>query len=453
VKIYILGICGTFMAGIAQIARELGCQVEGSDANVYPPMSTQLEQAGIKLHIGYEASSLPDDCDVFIVGNAISRGNPQFEAILERGLRYCSGPQWLYEAVLQKRWVLAVAGTHGKTTTSSMLAWILENVGLDPGYLIGGIGQNFSCSARLGSDPFFVIEADEYDSALFDKRSKFVHYHPRSLILNNLEFDHADIFDDLNAIKRQFHHLVRTLPASAQIVVNQDDVNLREVLQMGCWSEVVNLSCQDSNADYYLDAQPVLHQRNSSTDYPLQLSQPGQFNAFNASAAIIAARHAGVPLESSLKALSSFAGVRRRQEVIAEINGVRIIDDFAHHPTAIGLTLEALQGATSGRLIGVLDIRSNTMKMGTHGTQLGQSFAAADLVLVCDNPDLQWDIRKMAESAPTIVEIKTDSQQIIDYLLHNCQPGDQVVIMSNGGFDNIHQRLIDAMHNLDFEYV
>jgi UDP-N-acetylmuramate: L-alanyl-gamma-D-glutamyl-meso-diaminopimelate ligase len=447
VKIYILGICGTFMAGIAQIARELGYQVEGSDANVYPPMSTQLERAGIRLHNGYEVDSIPDDCDVFIIGNAITRGNPQFEAILERGLRYCSGPQWLYEAVLQKRWVLAVAGTHGKTTTSSMLAWILEDAGLEPGYLIGGIGQNFSCSARLGSDPFFVIEADEYDSALFDKRSKFIHYHPRTLILNNLEFDHADIFDDLNAIKRQFHHLVRTLPASAQIVVNQDDVNLSEVLEMGYWSEIVNLSCQDSTADYYLDAQSILHQRNPGADYPLQLSQAGQFNALNASAAIIAARHAGVPLESSLKAMASFAGVRRRQEVIAEINGVRIIDDFAHHPTAIGLTLEALKGATRGRLIGVLDIRSNTMKMGTHGTALGQSFAPADLVLVCENPDLQWDIRKMAESAPTIVEVKTDSQQIIDHLVHNCQPGDQVVIMSNGGFDNIHQRLIEAMQN------
>ena len=435
------------MAGIALIARELGYQVEGSDANVYPPMSTQLERAGIKLHNGYDAATLPDDFDIFIVGNAITRGNSQFEEILERGLRYCSGPQWLYDAVLQQRWVLAVAGTHGKTTTSSMLAWILEDAGLEPGYLIGGISQNFSGSARLGKDPFFVIEADEYDSALFDKRSKFIHYHPRTLILNNLEFDHADIFDDLSAIKRQFHHLVRTLPASAQIVVNQDDDSLRDVLAMGCWSEIVKLSMRDSNADYYLDTQQVLHQREPGKDYPLPLSQPGQFNAFNASSALIAARHAGVPIESSLGSLASFDGVRRRQEIIAEIDGVRIVDDFAHHPTAIALTLEALQGATNGRLIGVLDIRSNTMKMGEHAGQLGPSLAAADLVLVCENPDLQWDLRQMAESAPTIVEIKTDSQQIIDYLLQNCRPGDQVVIMSNGGFDNIHQRLIDAMQN------
>lgn len=446
-KIYILGICGTFMAGIAQIARELGIQVEGSDANVYPPMSTQLEQAGIKLHDGFDSASLPQDCDVFIVGNAISRGNPQFEAILERGLRYCSGPQWLYENVLLNRWVLAVAGTHGKTTTSSMLAWILEDAGLDPGYLIGGIGHNFTRSARLGSDPFFVIEADEYDSALFDKRSKFIHYHPRTLILNNLEFDHADIFDNLDAIKRQFHHLVRTLPASALIVVNQDDAELQAVLEMGCWSERLGFSGCDAEADFFLDTQYRLHQKATAKDYPLELSQPGQFNALNASAAIVAAQHAGVPVVSSLQALSRFTGVKRRQEVIAEINGVRIIDDFAHHPTAIALTLEALKGATGGRLIGVLEIRSNTMKMGAHTGQLGRSFAAADLILLRNNPDLQWDIEKMAQSAPTIVEIKLDSQQIVDYLARNCQSGDQIVIMSNGGFDNIHQRLVSALQN------
>jgi UDP-N-acetylmuramate: L-alanyl-gamma-D-glutamyl-meso-diaminopimelate ligase len=445
VKIYILGICGTFMAGIAQIARELGCEVAGSDANVYPPMSTLLEQSGIDLHHGYDAEALPEDCDIFVVGNAISRGNPQFEAILERGLRYTSGPQWLYETVLQKRWVLAVAGTHGKTTASSMLAWILDYAGLEPGYLIGGISQNFPQSAKLGNDPFFVIEADEYDSALFDKRSKFIHYHPRTLILNNLEFDHADIFDDLAAIKRQFHHLVRTLPASALIVANHDDDALREVLQMGCWSERVEFSGSNEQADFYIDDQNSLHHEGKS--HPLQISQPGQFNALNASAAVIAARHAGVRIETSLEALRAFGGVKRRQEVIAEIDGVRIIDDFAHHPTAIALTLEALKKDTTGRLIAVLDIRSNTMKMGIHGDQLGQSFAAADLVLLCEKPDLEWDMKIMAESAPTIVEIKTDSQQIIEYLVHNSQPGDQIVIMSNGGFDNIHQRLIQALNN------
>ena len=381
-NIYILGICGTFMAGVAQLARESGHRVAGSDANVYPPMSTQLQRLGIDLDNGYDADGLPEDCDMYIVGNAISRGNPQFEKILELGLPYTSGPQWLYEAILRQRWVLAVAGTHGKTTTSSMLAWILEEAGLDPGYLIGGISQNFAQSARLGSDPFFVIEADEYDSALFDKRSKFVHYHPRTLILNNLEFDHADIFDDLDAIKRQFHHLVRTLPASALIVTRQDDEALREMLQMGCWSQQIGFSESDRSAEFYLDANNVLH--HGGRDYPLRLAQKGQFNALNATAAIAAARHAGVAIETSADAMSRFNGVKRRQEVIAEIDGVRIIDDFAHHPTAIALTLEALRDNNGdGRLIAVLDIGSNTMKMGIHGDQLGRSLAAADLVLLC----------------------------------------------------------------------
>lgn len=443
-KIYILGICGTFMAGIAQIARERGYEVAGSDANVYPPMSTQLENSGIELHHGYDAEALPADCDMFIVGNAITRGNAQFEAILERGLRYTSGPQWLYEAVLQGRWVLAVAGTHGKTTTSSMLAWILEYADLDPGYLIGGISQNASQSARLGSDPFFVIEADEYDSALFDKRSKFIHYHPRTLVLNNLEFDHADIFDDLAAIKRQFHHLVRTLPASATIAVNHDDEALQEVLQMGCWSEQLEFSVSNPEADFYLHDNVLQHNNNG---YPLELSQAGQFNALNASAAIIAARHAGVSIEISLAALRQFKGVKRRQEVIAEIDGIKIIDDFAHHPTAIALTLQALQENSAGRLIAVLDIRSNTMKSGAHGGDLARSLAAADRVLLCETPGLQWDLKQLVESASTIIEIKTDTQQIIDDLLKNCRHGDQVVIMSNGGFDGIHQRLIQAMQN------
>ena len=433
------------MAGLAQLARESGYEVAGSDANVYPPMSTQLERIGIELDNGYDAGLLPEDCDVYIVGNAITRGNPQFEKILELGLRYISGPQWLYEAILHKRWVLAVAGTHGKTTASSMLTWILEDAGLDPGYLIGGISQNFTQSARLGSDPFFVIEADEYDSALFDKRSKFIHYHPRTLVLNNLEFDHADIFDDLDAIKRQFHHLVRTLPASALIVTRQDDENLRDVLDMGCWSEQLGFSRVDDSADFFLDADNLLH--HDGSEYPLQLSQKGDFNALNATAAIISARHAGVAIETAIDAMSRYAGVKRRQEVIAEIDGVRIIDDFAHHPTAIALTLEALREKDGGRLIAVLDIRSNTMKMGRHGDEIGRSLAAADLVLLCENADLQWDLAEMAETASTIVEVKKDTQQIIDHLSSSIRPGDQIVIMSNGGFDNIHRRLIEALQS------
>ena len=433
------------MAGLAQLARESGHQVGGSDANVYPPMSTQLERIGIELDNGYDAATLPGDCDVYVVGNAISRGNPQFEKILEQGLPYTSGPQWLYESILRTRWVLAVAGTHGKTTTSSMLAWILEDAGLDPGYLIGGVSQNFEQTAKLGSDPFFVIEADEYDSALFDKRSKFIHYHPRTLVLNNLEFDHADIFDDLTAIKRQFHHLVRTLPGSALIVFNQDEEALQDVLDMGCWSEQTGFAARNQTADFFLDSDNKLNHAGRS--YPLQLAQPGQFNALNATAAIIAARHAGVAIDIALDAMSRYGGVKRRQEIIAEINGIRIIDDFAHHPTAIELTLNALKGTTAGRLIAVLDIRSNTMKMGIHSDQLAASLAAADLVLLCENPDLPWDLAKIAASASTLVEIKKDSQQIIESLSHSAHQGDQIVIMSNGGFENIHQRLIAALQN------
>lgn len=446
-KIYILGICGTFMAGIALLARELGIEVEGSDAGVYPPMSAQLEQAGIRLHEGYSVDSLPDDCDSFIIGNAISRGNPQLEAILDRGLPYSSAPEWLYRQVLQGRWVLAVAGTHGKTTTSSMLAWILQYAGLNPGYLIGGISQNFSQSAKLGDSPFFVIEADEYDSALFDKRSKFIHYHPRSLILNNLEFDHADIFDDLAAIQRQFHHLVRTLPSSAMIIDNRDDAALQEVLAQGCWSERCGFSLSPGKADFTLDAESVLTDNSSRQQYPLQLSQGGQFNALNATAAILAARHAGVAIEVSLEAMSEFKGVKRRQEIIAEIDGVRIVDDFAHHPSAIALTLKAMKQETAGRLFAVLDIRSNTMKMGIHAAQLGRSVDAADQVLLCDNPDLNWDLRKAMATSSAGIEIKADIEEIIRYLVDNCRQQDQIVIMSNAGFDNIHHRLIKAMQS------
>lgn len=444
-KIYILGICGTFMAGVALLARELNFEVEGSDAKVYPPMSTQLEQAGIRLDEGYDAGSLPDDCDIFIIGNAITRGNPQFEHILDQGLRYTSGPDWLYQQVLQNRWVLAVAGTHGKTTASSMLAWILDYAGLNPGYLIGGISQNFSQSAKLGDSPFFVIEADEYDSALFDKRSKFVHYHPRTLILNNLEFDHADIFDDLGAIQRQFHHLVRTLPSQGLIIDNRDDEALQQVLDMGCWSQRLGFSSVNSGADFYLDADGNLNQSSPAKMYPLKLNQCGRFNALNATAAIIAARHAGVPIETSIEALHKFNGVKRRQEIIAEIGGIRIVDDFAHHPTAIALTLNALKDNTPGRLFAVLDIRSNTMKMGVQAGQLGPALTDADQVLLCENSELQWNLQEMADSSPTSVEIKADIEAIIQFLVNTCQSGDQIVIMSNGGFDDIHRRLVLAM--------
>ena len=455
------------MAGVALLAREKGFEVEGSDAAVYPPMSTQLNDAGITLHDGYDADRLPDDGTVFIVGNAISRGNPQFETILEHNLPYTSGPQWLYEHVLRDRWVLAVAGTHGKTTTSSMLAWILQFSGLNPGYLIGGVGQNFSQSASLGQmddgseSPFFVIEADEYDTALFDKRSKFVHYHPRTLILNNLEFDHADIFDDLPAIQRQFHHLIRTLPKTGLIIHNRDIEALDEVLAMGCWSDCLSFGLDrlisdrersiEKMTDFTLDDQSFMCNQNTGQNYAIKLAQTGQFNALNACAAALAARHAGVPLQTSVEALSQFGGVKRRQEVIAEINGIRIIDDFAHHPTAIALTLEALKAQTKGRLFAVIEMRSNTMKMGSLRDKIRRSLSSADVVLMVDNPSLEWDIHAMAQlvnnSTDTQLLVKNDSGQIIDQLVKDCQPTDQIVIMSNGGFENIHQRLILAMQS------
>ncbi len=433
------------MAGIALLARELGFEVAGSDAKVYPPMSTQLSDAGIQLHDGYDADDLATDIDVYIIGNAITRGNPQFETILDNNLPYISGPQWLYENVLKTRWVLAVAGTHGKTTTSSMLAWILHHNGLNAGYLIGGIGSNFSQSAYLGDSPFFVIEADEYDTALFDKRSKFIHYHPRTLILNNLEFDHADIFDDLAAIQRQFHHLVRTIPASGQIIHNLDSPALDEVLSMGCWSECLGFASEIDEADFKLGQNNQLVDQQNYKQYQINLAQAGTFNAMNATAAALAARHAGVPLQASVEALQQFKGVKRRQEIIAEIDGVRIIDDFAHHPTAIELTLKALKSKTSGRLFAVIEIRSNTMKMGIQVSQFSDSIGAADVVLLYDDKSLQWDLHANLQSAATLVLIKPDIAQLIEYLTQNSRKGDQIVIMSNGGFANIHRQLIDAM--------
>ncbi len=437
------------MAGLALLAREKGIEVTGSDVQVYPPMSTQLTDAGIRLHEGYDADSLPDadGIDMYIVGNAISRGNPQLEYILDHNLPYRSAPQWLYENILYDKWVLAVAGTHGKTTTSSMLAWIIDYAGLNPGYLIGGVTRNFSQSARLGEGPFFVIEADEYDTALFDKRSKFVHYHPRTLVLNNLEFDHADIFDNLADIQRQFHHLVRMMPQQGLIIHNQDSEALGEVLAMGCWSECLPLSEHKTDRGFSLTSNNCLNDNDNDCDYTLDLQQAGRFNALNASAAILAARHVGVPVTTSIQAMTEFKGVKRRQEIIAEIDGIRIVDDFAHHPTAIELTLQALRTQTAGRLFAVVDIRSNTMKMGIHAGTLGRSLSSADVVLFCDNPSLQWDIHAIESTESTLIIIKPDVEQMIEELLQNCRCGDQIVIMSNGGFDNIHQRLIKAIQS------
>lgn len=444
-KIYILGICGTFMAGIAMIAREKGYQVMGSDANVYPPMSTQLHEAGIDVREGYTRENLDRSADLFVVGNAISRGNKQIETILNENLPYISGPQWLYEHLLRDRWVLAVAGTHGKTTTSSMLAWILEYADLEPGFLIGGLTQNFNSSARLGNTPFFVIEADEYDTAFFDKRSKFVHYHPRTLILNNLEFDHADIFDDLDAIKRQFHHLLRIVPGNGLVIFNQQDDNLKDVLQLGCWTPQQSFGLEQ--ADMEIDpAQDKITLRDN-TRLAQGSAQTGVFNQLNACAALLAAQHAGVPLNIGLEAMQQFKGVKRRQEVIATINGITVIDDFAHHPTAIALTLEALKPNTRGNLYAVFEPRSNTMKMGIHSQSLAHAFNAADQVMLYDNGSIQWNMEDFTYSNPDRLKRYTDINQIIEQLTSLTQTGDQIVIMSNGGFDGIHQKLISALNS------
>ncbi len=448
--IHILGICGTFMGGIAQLARALGHRVSGSDANVYPPMSVQLEQAGIALMEGYSAEHLRPAPDCVLVGNALSRGNPAVEYLLDAGLRYTSGPQWLADQVLADRWVIAVAGTHGKTTTASMVAWLLEHAGLDPGFLIGGVPENFGVSARLGSGPFFVVEADEYDTAFFDKRSKFVHYRPRTLVLNNLEFDHADIFDDLAMIQRQFHHLVRTVPGTGRIIAPTDDRAIAEVLALGCWTPLEHFG-EDSGADWdaidvsadagrfqvWCAGQPV-----GRVDW----SQIGQHNLSNGLAALAAARHAGIAPAQAIRGLAAFRGIKRRMELRGEIGGVRVYDDFAHHPTAIRTTLAGLRAQVGGaRIIAVLDPRSNTMRLGVHAAELPGALAAADRVLVHAPADLRWEPRRVLAPLGARCQVLDSVDAILEALVAAVRPGDQVLVMSNGGFANIHQRLLDAL--------
>lgn len=449
-KIHILGICGTFMGGLALIARTMGHQVSGSDANVYPPMSTQLEQAGIRLMEGYAADHLDPPPDQVVVGNALSRGNPAIEYLLDRGLPYTSGPQWLAEHVLQGRWVLAVAGTHGKTTTAGMLAWILDYAGLSPGFLIGGVPRNFGVSARPGDSPFFVIEADEYDTAFFDKRSKFVHYRPRTLVMNNLEFDHADIFDDLKAIQRQFHHLVRTVPGNGLIVSPLNDGNLHAVLDQGCWTPVEH---------FHADSEACWHVAKAAADgnrfdvvceaevvgrvaWPLT----GQHNVSNALAALAAARHAGVPAAVGIDALNRFENVKRRMEVRGVVNGVTVYDDFAHHPTAIRLTLKGLRAHVGdGRILAVLEPRSNTMRMGVHADQLADSLADADEVWVFAPEILDWNATAVLKPLGSRLHVHGSTQAMVDEIAMAARPGDQVLVMSNGDFEGIHQRLLDAL--------
>jgi UDP-N-acetylmuramate: L-alanyl-gamma-D-glutamyl-meso-diaminopimelate ligase len=446
--IHILGICGTFMGGIALLARQAGHKVTGSDANVYPPMSTQLEEAGIGLMEGYHPEHLQPAPDMIVVGNAMSRGNPAVEHMLDNNLPYTSGPQWLSEHILQQRWVVAVAGTHGKTTTASMVAWILEYAGLEPGFLIGGIPRNFGLSARYGEAPFFVVEADEYDTAFFDKRSKFVHYRPRTLVMNNLEFDHADIFDDLAMIQRQFHHLVRIVPGNGLIVHPSDDEALQEVLGMGCWTPLETFG---PDGDWQAD--PVepdgSHFRillNGEAFGEVRWELTGDHNLRNGLAAIAAARHAGVPVSHCLDGLSAFRNVKRRMELRGEVNGIRLYDDFAHHPTAIETTLAGLRRQVGEqRIIAVLEPRSNTMRMGIHKASLPASLASADRVMVFSPPTLDWDAEAVFASLGEKATVFDTTQAIVETLKNEVRPGDQLLVMSNGGFEGIHQRILEAL--------
>ncbi len=447
--IHILGICGTFMGGVALLARAAGHKVTGCDANVYPPMSTQLEAQGIGLIEGYDAAQADIAADVFVVGNAVSRGNPLLEAVLARGLPYVSGPQWLADHVLQGRWVLAVAGTHGKTTTTSMLAWLLEDAGLNPGFLVGGVPTNFGVSARLTDAPFFVIEADEYDTAFCDKRSKFVHYRPRTVILNNLEFDHADIFADLAAIETQFHHLVRTIPGNGRIIVNAQEDSLRRVLARGCWSECEGFNTPREQPGWRAEAnQDGTSARILLDDVTLgdvSLAMGGSHNLSNALAAIAAARHVGVPPARALEGLARFAGIKRRMEVRGVVRGITVYDDFAHHPTAIALTLAGLRRLRpQGRILAVLEPRSNTMKLGVMKSRLPESLADADSVY-CYARDLGWNAAEVLEPLGGRARVHEDLDALVADVAAEARTGDHILVMSNGGFGGVHQRLLQAL--------
>jgi UDP-N-acetylmuramate: L-alanyl-gamma-D-glutamyl-meso-diaminopimelate ligase len=444
--IHILGICGTFMGGIAALARAAGHTVTGCDANVYPPMSTQLAAQGITLIEGYAPDQIQFQPDVFVIGNVVSRGNPLIEEILNRGLPYQSGPQWLAENVLAGRWVLAVAGTHGKTTTSALLAWILEDAGLAPGFLIGGVPENFGISARLGDLPFFVIEADEYDTAFFDKRSKFVHYHPRTVILNNLEYDHADIFPDLAAIETQFHHLLRTVPGNGLVIANGTDTALQRVLARGCWSPVETFAVDSGWQCSPLTAEGrFVVNLGSESQGHAQWTLAGRHNQHNALAAIAAARHAGVPVATALAALSTFKSVKRRLEVRGTVNDIVVYDDFAHHPSAIHETIAALRGrVNSQRILAVIEPRSNTMKLGVMKETLAPSLSQADRVF-CYSGGIGWDAA--AALAPLAGKIETHDalDPLIAAIVAAARPGDHVLVMSNGSFGGIHDKLLTAL--------
>ncbi|HEY8876347.1 MAG TPA: UDP-N-acetylmuramate:L-alanyl-gamma-D-glutamyl-meso-diaminopimelate ligase [Roseateles sp.] len=449
--LHILGICGTFMGGLAALAREAGHKVTGCDANVYPPMSTQLEALGIELITGFGAEQLELKPDVFVIGNVVTRGErfPLMEAILDAGLPYVSGPQWLAEHVLQGRHVLAVAGTHGKTTTTSMLAWILEHAGRQPGFLVGGVPQNFGVSARLGEGKAFVIEADEYDTAFFDKRSKFVHYRPRTAILNNLEHDHADIFPDLATIETQFHHLVRTVPASGRLVVNAREEALQRVIARGCWSEVQRFGAKKEEAGMLRargEPQAFDVLRGSLKVARVEWALIGEHNQLNALAAIAAAEHVGVTPEQSAAALAEFQNVRRRMELRGEARGVKVYDDFAHHPTAIRTTINGLRRriAPADRILAIFEPRSNTMKLGTMKAQLPWALEEADLAF-CNQQGLSWDAKEALAPMGAQAVVGSDVDALVAAVVKIAKSGDHLLCMSNGGFGGIHEKLLAAL--------
>ena len=448
-KLHILGICGTFMGGIAALARELGHDVEGSDSNVYPPMSTQLEALGITLKSAYTADNISADTDQVIVGNALSRGNAAVEHVLDQRLAYISGPQWLGEQLLGPRRVVAVAGTHGKTTTTSLIAWLLEAAELDPGFLIGGVPGNFPVSARLGAGAPFVIEADEYDTAFFDKRSKFLHYRPSIAILNNLEFDHADIFPDVAAIQRQFHHLLRIIPGNGLIIVNAEDAHLAEVLAMGCWSRVESFGMDTGDWRARLleadgSAFEVTHRERliGTIHWPLL----GRHNVMNALAALAAVQALGADPASVLAAFAEFRSVKRRMEQIAKHAGVVVYDDFAHHPTAIETTLAGLRAKVgNARILVAIEPRSNSMRLGAHAAQLAPSLSGADRVFLLRRPELPWDADKVIAQLDGRAQAVADVDALLDALHAATRPGDHVVFMSNGGFESAPRRFADRL--------
>lgn len=447
------------MGSLAQLAKDLGYRVTGSDANVYPPMSTQLEAAGIELIEGYDISQLDSEPDLIVIGNAMSRGNPVVEAVLERGLNYTSGPQWLRDHVLPGRWVLAVSGTHGKTTTASMLTWILEYAGMKPGYLIGGVPKNFDVSASLGDSVFFVVEADEYDSAFFDKRSKFIHYRPNTLVMNNLEFDHADIFADLGAIQTQFHHLVRTVPANGLIIYPNNEPNLDAVLERGCWTPIEKTGIETADTESAgvqwcarLSSDDgssfeVIHEGRASAE--VRWSHTGHHNVRNGIAAIAAARNVGVTPEIAAAALSCFEGVKRRMECLGCLGKVSVYDDFAHHPTAITTTLEGLRARVgTAKIIVLIEPRSNTMRMGVHRDALAKATAAADQVFWYQPGDCDWGLESVVAESPVPARLMTDLDTMVEACAGQGEEETHIVIMSNGGFGGVHKRLMDRLDNL-----